>query len=339
MTRRMPCRPHRTPSSPSLTPARAQRRATAAALTVILAATLPRPALASPAEIDTDYDGPAEIDTDYGGPAEIDTDFQGPSAEMARTLTQQGQSAFDAGDYLNAAEAWKKLLDILPENEFNRKKRQNAVLIALEAYKQAFRRVVVQRGEVSEVEAQLLREALALCDAYTNEARQVHGPAAVSPPVVESRVEIESMLLDAGYATTDREKDNGGIIIGPGPIIPTPPGPPGKSGVGLISAGSASLALGLGMMPLVIIGARRRQQANADINTANSDDDPAALRDAEDRRQSANAMLISGSILMGVLTIGGATMLGIGIRRRIRYTALAPVMGPSYVGLTLRRRF
>ncbi|MCA9705734.1 MAG: hypothetical protein KDK70_07795 [Myxococcales bacterium] len=67
--------------------------------------------------------------------------------------------------------------------------------------------------------------------------------------------------------------------------------------------------------------------------------DGSAQADAEDRKRSANAMIISGSILMGVLTIGGATMLGIGIRRRIRYTAVAPSFGPSYVGLSLQRRF
>ncbi|MEM9459167.1 MAG: hypothetical protein AAGF11_33620 [Myxococcota bacterium] len=327
--------PHESPPAAPGGRSRTARRALAAALTVVLGAALPGSVVA----------GPAQIDTDYQGSAPIDTSYDDGTGGRASELTRRGQAAFDAGDYLGAAAAWKQLLQLLPENEFNRQKRQNAVLIALEAYKQAFRRITVEQGSVTETAAQLLRDALGLCDVYTKEARRVHGETAVSPAVVESRVEIEGMLLDAGFGLAgggDGGNDDSGFIADGddgGFIEDDDGGPRPPTGIGLIAAGSASIAVGLGMMPLVIIGARRLGRANADIRQANSDGDDEAARAAEDRGRSANAMLISGSILMGLLTVGGATMLGIGIKRRIRYTAFSPVMGPSYVGVSLRRRF
>lgn len=306
----------------------ARGRAVAAMVAVVMGATLPLPAMAGPADIDTDYNG---------GPADIDTNYQDGTGGSARALTVKGQAAFDAGDYMGAASAWKKILDILPENDLNREERENALLISLEAYKQAFRRVSVESGSVGNNEVELLREALRLCDAYTKEVARVHGPTGVSPAVVESRVEIEGMLANTSPSDNPPPPvivpDKGGVVLEPDIIHR------GKSGTGLIAAGSVSIVVGLAMMPLVIIGATRLKDANADISRARSDDDQNALDDAEDRKRSANAMIISGSILMGVLTIGGATMLGIGIRRRIRYTAFTPVVGPTYAGLSLQHRF
>ncbi|MEM9461497.1 MAG: hypothetical protein AAGF11_45455 [Myxococcota bacterium] len=308
-------------------------KATAVAtVAMVLVATLPRPAMA----------GPADIDTNYGGRADIDTNYQDGSTGSARALTVEGQASFDAGDYVGAAASWKKILDILPENDLNREERENALLISLEAYKQAFRRVSVQSGSVGNADVELLREALRLCDAYTKEVARVHGPTAVSPSVVESRVEIEGMLANTNPVEAPPPPiitpDTGGIVLEPDVIRR------GKSGTGLIAAGSVSIVVGLAMMPLVIIGSIRLRDANDRIQRAEEIDPPTTettrdKEDAEDQQRSANAMIISGSILMGVLTIGGATMLGIGIRRRIRYTAFSPVVGPSYAGFSLQRRF
>lgn len=115
--------------------------------------------------------------------------------------------------------------------------------------------------------------------------------------------------------------------------------PPGPSGNVLIGVGSATIVVGLAMIPLVVVGSQRANQADQDLQQAQDEGSEEGIRAAEDRKSSANAMIISGSVLLGVLTAGGATMLGIGIHRRIRYTALAPVIGPSYVGLTLQGRF
>ena len=295
----------------------------------MVATTLPLPAMA----------GPADIDTNYSGPADIDTNYQDGSSGSARALTVKGQASFDAGDYMGAAASWKKILDILPENEINREERENALLISLEAYKQAFRRVSVESGSVGNAEVEFLREALRLCDAYTKEVARVHGPTAVSPSVVESRVEIEGMLANTNPVEAPPPPiitpETGGVVLEPDVIHR------GKSGTGLIAAGSVSIVVGLAMMPLVIIGSIRHRDADRNEQTAQDMEPPDtdAIEQAKDQRRAANAMIISGSILMGVLTIGGATMLGIGIRRRIRYTAFSPVVGPSYAGFSLQRRF
>lgn len=272
------------------------------------------------------------------GPAEIDRNFQDGSRSSARALTEQGQASFDAGDYEGAASSWSKILDTLPENDLNREERENALLISLEAYKHAYRRKTAERGGTSEAEVALLRKGLALCDAYTKEFVRVHG-GSVSPAVVESRVEVENMLADSGRT----------IETTPTPILPpttTDPDPftrtgiqRGPSGNGLIAAGSATIVVGLAMIPLVVVGAQRSKDADEDLKQAMDEGNMEAINQAEDRKSSATAMIISGSILLGVLTVGGSTMLGIGIRRRIRYTAFSPAIGPRFVGLSLQGRF
>ncbi len=292
-------------------------RAIAAVVAGVLGSTMPLPAMA--------------------GPADIDTNYKDGSRESARALTGQGQASFDAGDYTGAADAWKKILDILPENDLNREERENALLISLEAYKHAFRRASVEKGSVAPEDVELLRAGLALCDAYTKEVSRVHGPASVSPAVVESRVELEGML--AGNAPTETRTpviiptNNNNTMLERNVVQR------GPSGNGLIAAGSASIVVGLAMMPLVIIGASRAKEADEQIEAAMGDMNMQAEVEAQDQKKAANAMIISGSVLMGVLTIGGATMLGIGIRRRIRYTAFTPTVGPRYVGFSLQHRF
>lgn len=273
------------------------------------------------------------------GPAEIDRNFQDGSRTSAQALTEQGQASFDAGDYEGAAAAWSKILDTLPENELNRAERENALLISLEAYKHGYRRRTAEKGSAGQAEVVLLRQGLALCDAYTKEFVRVHG-GSVSPAVVESRVEVENMLAESGGGGT------GSVIT---PVVPATPidSDPftrssiqrGPSGNGLIAAGSATIVVGLAMIPLVVVGAQRGKSADEDLQRAQDEGNQDAIRDAEDRKASANAMIISGSILLGVLTAGGSTMLGIGIRRRIRYTAFSPTVGPRFVGLSLQGRF
>ena len=63
------------------------------------------------------------------------------------------------------------------------------------------------------------------------------------------------------------------------------------------------------------------------------------MDDAEAKGKSGEAMVIAGSVLTGVLLVGGAVMLGFGIRRRIRYMAFAPQVGRGYVGIGVNGRF
>jgi tetratricopeptide (TPR) repeat protein len=255
----------------------------------------------------------------------------------ARKLTEQGQASFDAGDYKAAAASWQRILDVLPEDSLNRAERENALLIALEAYKHEYRQVQALKGTAAAEDVARLRSALTLCREYAAELTRVYGAqGTVDGAVFESRAEIEAMLAEAGTV--------------PEPVVaPVDPGPQlertvverGPTGVGLIVAGSITTAAGLGMLPLIIIGARDLKRANAARDAAEDLDppDPTAVDAADDRRRRANAMLISGSVLGAVFLAGGATMLGIGIKRRVRYMAFSPALGPTYVGVGVRGRF
>lgn len=267
------------------------------------------------------------------GPASLEA-----ARTEARALTEQGQASFDAGDYRAAATSWERILQVLPEDTLNREERENALLIALEAYKMEFRQAQAVKGKPTTEDVVRLRQALTLCKEYAAELTRVYGPqGTVDGAVFESRAEIETMLAAAG-ATQSEE-----------PIVPsTQPGPQleravvqrGPSGTGLIVGGALTTAAGLGMLPLIIIGARDLKQANEERDAAMDAMDPeAAEAAADEKHRKANAMLITGSVLCGVLLAGGATMLGIGIRRRVRYMAFAPTAGPAYVGLGLRGRF
>ena len=303
------------------TPPHRLLRAWPRAWAVALALTIPATSISIPCSAASTL-GPAR-------PASL----EGARAE-ARSLTVEGQASFDAGDYRAAAASWQRILDVLPEDTLNREERENGLLIALEAYKHEYRQALALKGAAGQDDVARLRQALALCRDYAAELTRVYGPqGTVDGAVFESRAEIVAMLAEAGPVSE--------------PVVPVDNGPQlertvverGPSGTGLIVGGAITTAAGLGMLPLIIIGARELKEANAERDTADEAMDPMAQAAADDHRRSANAMLITGSVLCGVLLAGGATMLGIGIRRRVRYMAVAPVMGPAYVGLGVGGRF
>jgi hypothetical protein len=305
-----------TMSVPSPRPTRGPQRAWAVALALSLLAEPLAAHAAGPAR-------PASIEAARG---------------EARTLTVQGQASFDAGDYRSAATSWQQILDVLPEDTLNREERENALLIALEAYKHEYRQALAVKGKPGAEDVTRLRLALTLCRDYAAELQRVYGPqGTVDGSVFESRAEIEAMLAAAGTPEADPTPPP----IDTGPQLERAVVQRGPSGTGLIVAGSITTAAGLGMLPLIIIGARELKEANAERDAAEDLEppDPGAVEAAADHRRSANAMLISGSVLCGVLLAGGATMLGIGIRRRVRYMAFAPTFGPRYVGLGVSGRF
>lgn len=306
-----------TPRTPSLAPTDPpirstlvgpSRRVVTTVVSVVLSVAGPLPVLAA---------GPADVDAD----SQLDVE----------TLLRRGQAAFDVGDYQGAIEAWGQILDVLPENDRNREERENALLIVMAAYEAELRERTAL-APATDADLDRLREALALCDAYTEELTRVHGPSAVGAAVLEARLEIEQKL---GLVSSTP----GASSTPDGPIICVRP-KPGPEGIGTIVAGASTMAVGLGgMMPLVVIGARREAEADQDIADAEAIGDSQAVREAEDRKRSANTMLVTGAVLMGVVTVGGAVVLALGTRRRLRAIAFTPVVGPAFVGATLRRRF
>jgi hypothetical protein len=94
---------------------------------------------------------------------------------------------------VRAAAAWRRILDVLPENATNREERETTLLIALEAYKEAARSLSHDSSAQSCATA-LLREAVALLDRYVDELHRALPSVAIGPAVDASGAELRAML-------------------------------------------------------------------------------------------------------------------------------------------------
>lgn len=271
------------------------------------------------------------------GPIEVDT------SDRARQLNLEGQRRFNEQDFEGAAAAWIRILEVLPENATNREERDNTLLITLEAYKEASRRVAQGAGDDAvKREVEVLRKALAVRDGYVADFQRAYASETVSNAVVESGDEVERML-----AVAERKLGTTSASAPKRPIIETAPkdtsdifhAPRGPSGNGLIAGGAVLIALGLGSTSMIIVGALQAKAAKGDYRHAQKIIDDAGRRDADHKGRRANGLIAGGAVMTGVFLAAGATMLGIGIRRRVRYQAFAPVVGPQYVGIGWQGRF
>ncbi len=283
------------------------------------------------------------------------SDMPGEAADEATRLNAEAQQMFADGNYVEAARTYARILEVLPENRVNLEERDNSLLIALEVYREAYKQQrVVGDKEATRTAAKLLCVAKGHYDTYLETYREVYGGAMnPSKAALESNDELQKMLDDA-------ESELGAPACGPPPPVevePTPPvlpplgperlPPPGPSGMGLIVAGALTMTAGLGASSMIIIGGINRRKARRVLDRENGEDATEAemsMLEAEhklarENRTRANGLIIAGSVTTAVLLAGGATMLGIGIRRRLRYMAFAPNMGRGYVGLSLQGRF
>lgn len=283
------------------------------------------------------------------------SDMPGETASEATRLNAEAQQMFADGKYAEAARTYARILEVLPENRVNLEERDNSLLIALEVYREAYKQQrVAGDKEATRTAAKLLCTAQGHYDTYLATYREVYGGAMnPSKAALESNDELQKLLGEA-------EAELGAPPCGPPPPkvdpIPEPPPPPpppgneppqGPSGMGLIVAGALTMAAGLGATSMIIIGGINRGKAQDVLDKENAEDATEAEmmmleaeKDlAEDNRRRANGLIIGGSITTAVLLGGGAAMLGIGIRRRLRYMAFAPNMGRGYVGLSLQGRF
>jgi hypothetical protein len=109
------------------------------------------------------------------------------------SLQQEGAAHFEAGEFVRAAAAWRRILDVLPENATNREERETTLLIALEAYKEAARSLTHDERAQSCATA-LLREGVALLDRYVDELHRALPSVAIGPAVDASGAELRAML-------------------------------------------------------------------------------------------------------------------------------------------------
>ena len=269
----------------------------------------------------------------------------GQEADEARRLNAQAQQMFADGQYVEAARTYARILEVLPENKINREERDNTLLIALEVYREAYKQQRVPGNkEATRTAAKLLCTADTHYQKYLETYRDQYGSAAdPSKAARESYGELQAMMREAegelGSPPCEAPKpevkppeEPKGVVDLSGPDPPR-----GPSGIGLIVGGAVTLAGGLGATSMIIIGGINRRKA---VEIRDDEMETDERRDeARDNVRRANGLIVAGSVVTAVLLAGGATMLGIGIRRRMRYMAFSPQLNRGYVGLSLQGRF
>jgi len=280
-------------------------------------------------------------------------DMPGEKAEEATRLNAEAQQKFADGNYAEAARIYGRILEVLPENRVNLEERDNTLLIALEVYREAYKKQrVAGDKEATRRAAQLLCTADGLYETYLATYREVYGGAMnPSKAALASSEELGVLMSDAEAALGAPPCGPPPVVVEPGidgALQPPPPDPPrGPNGIGLIVAGAVTMTFGLGATSMIVIGGINRRKAQTVLDRSQSEDATESemmtfaseKKLAEENQSRANGLIIGGSVLTAVLLASGATMLGVGVRRRLSYIAFAPEMGRGYVGVSLQGRF
>ncbi len=263
-------------------------------------------------------------------------------SRRARSLQIDGQARYSQQQFEQAGDVWSRIFEVLPENPVNRQERDTTLLITIDAYKEAYR--VAREGGSGDGLArgiEVLRRGVSVLDRYVAAFGRQYGPTTpVSPAAETAGRELRELLAAAERELGPPPAPDAGIVTPPPSVIPLDDrGADRPSGTGMIVGGSVLLALGLGATSMIIIGAVRAKDAKRERNDARADMDDEAFRAADKKGSRANGLIIGGAVATGVLLAAGATLLGIGLRRRIRYQAFGPIFGPQYVGIGLAGRF
>lgn len=104
----------------------------------------------------------------------------------------EGQDLVAEGDFVGAAEAWTKLFALLPESPTNTATRENIVLNVIDAYLNAYNRLVDDAGEK---QIEHLHRAREVIDAYRAEFAAAYGDGrAMSVAVTQKIDELDAAL-------------------------------------------------------------------------------------------------------------------------------------------------
>ncbi|MBL4684249.1 MAG: hypothetical protein JKY37_06650 [Nannocystaceae bacterium] len=271
------------------------------------------------------------------GPVQARGPGSSPVADSTRVkdLNNRAQVTYGDGNFRGAAKSWNEILEILPENRTNREERETTLLVALDAYMRAF-----ESREATDLKDAVasLRAGLTAYDRYVKEYQRVYGGGAnVGLEAEETGTEIKRLYDEASRRLAppppDEPKAKDPIIA---PVVIKPFEPQGPSGVGLIVGGAVTIVGGLGAMSLIIVGSSISKRASGDSSDAQSQQ---KMDEVDRRGKTGDALIVTGAVLGTIMLAGGATMLAFGIRRRVRYLAVAPTMGRGYVGVSLGGRF
>lgn len=251
------------------------------------------------------------------------------------TLYAEGDSAFANGDYLGAARAWGKALDLMDESDDTNSTRAQILVSALSAYMEAF--VETRNVDHLRAAARLLeRYAQSLEAAYDGEAR-------LSEAVIDMKRRLDNALENAEHDSPEGGADSANTTNEATTTQPTEPAdtssanPPTQSGRGMLIGGVVSTALGLGSASLLTIGLVQGQAAQKSYNGA-----PDGSKEKEDYKkegEKANKMAIAGGIMTPIFLGAGIALLIIGSRRNQANLAVVPTWQPGYAGMGISGRF
>jgi len=275
-----------------------------------------------------------------------------PSADVEEIerLYREGQEYYEAAQFVRAADAWTRLLNLIPESGEKKSIRESVIINILDAHIQAYKLVPDSTGEKNILH---LLAAKTTLEAYYKDFKAVHGDMGI-----EAAVQEKAALLDAELEQAKKE-GNGPIDDDPPP--PQPPQQSNGSAIGLIAGGSVLSVLGLGAISLIAIGRIQTENAEDDYEEARAREAQAPTDEAEmDARNDQDeatargnqgvALLIAGSIISPVLLAGGIAMLVLGVKAQkassgrqagpIGRLRLSPAFtSRQFVGFTLSGRF
>jgi hypothetical protein len=262
-----------------------------------------------------------------------------PTSDVER-LYVAGQDQYEARDYATAARTWTQLLEALPESEDNRAIRESVLINVLDAHLKAYELLLDHEGKK---DIEHLRDATETLKVYYATFEEAHGDRVAMSVAVREKVDEVEAELRAAERVLERER------VVPPALPPPPPPPPPRTpqrehGTGLVIGGSLLAAAGLACVSMIAIGSTRgrrylrdydaaeaRLQADADDMLARSN-----LATADRNGRVANSMLIAGAVIAPLLVAGGATMIGLGVRKRRRPGRDAVTLEPGPGAFTLR---
>jgi hypothetical protein len=153
-------------------------------------------------------------------------------------------------------------------------------------------------------DAELLHYALVVFESYEAQYHRVYDGQSISAYAVEAGRMIRELQVEAEPPVPPPivERDPEIIVCGYGPKRARP-----------ILLGSLALVAAAGSSAMIVVGAHMGSET-----------------------RTGNALVIAGSISTAAFAIAGATLLGIGVRRRLEYLGLA--ISPAQVGRSRRAR-
>ena len=271
--------------------------------------------------------------------------------ERALRLQVEADSELAAGRHAPAAARLGEVAGAYPECTAYHKRRMNAVLRAVEAWRVAFE----ASGDRSHIDT-----ALAFAGVYLESLTAVYGAEAVAWDgylrLQQSRTELQALLpvveaeppARAPTNPLDRAPTRRAQVELEGPRSADAPTGTHEAHIDprrkkLLVAGGVALGAGAGSLIMLITGALRASTIERDIeDPVRGCTEPvqAVCADVNDRGERANRVFAAGLVMTPVFVGVGVALVAVAHRRRSdRSISLVPTIDRRYLGLGLEARF